>query len=195
MIQNKNSTHVHRYVVSTLAIVIVVAAVSGMLIWNRTRTDAVSRSKRTSTAPVVSMFSFMGVSGWWRGATNRTSMALFDTDTTDGCFVSDQYQTGTVDVAAELQSNQNTLIAGGYSIASAGTQESTLQANASPVQYQLAQYSVTSSPTASQVMGGQEFGYVQLTGGYIKIMGYCNAADELSTTIPALQAITFAQTD
>jgi hypothetical protein len=40
-------------------------------------------------------------------------------------------------------------------------------------------------------MGGQEFGYLQLPHGYLEIWGYCDTAEQLPATIPALKAIKF----
>ena len=43
-------------------------------------------------------------------------------------------------------------------------------------------------------MQGFELGYLQLSGSYIKIEGHCDTADELPSTLPALQAIKFDET-
>jgi hypothetical protein len=75
-----------------------------------------------------------------------------------------------------------------------------MQTTAGPQHYQLHQYVVSGGGggaaqqiEGSQVEGGEEFGYLQLSSGYLKIEGYCNAADELATTIPALQAYEFKE--
>lgn len=67
----------------------------------------------------------------------------------------------------------------------------TIQTNSGSKQYQLQQSSVTGPVGTGQVLGGQEFGYLQLSSGYLYIEGYCNTSAKLAATIPALLAITF----
>ncbi len=123
-------------------------------------------------------------------------MALFHATSisqpaSDGCFASAEYHAGTVNVAVELQKNQTTLSSTGHTVSLAGTQNLALQTGAGPIQYQLQQYNLGGSDNAGRIMEGQEFGYAQLSGGYVKLMAYCNTADELTATIPALQAFKF----
>jgi len=120
-------------------------------------------------------------------------MALFHT-IRDSCFTSVQHKTGTVDAVAEVQKGRASLIASGYTVTPGATQTLTIQTSTGPKQYELYQSSVTTPVGASTVLGGQEFGYLQLSNGYIKIMGYCETAKELPATIPALQAIKFDTT-
>lgn len=157
----------------------------------RNHTDAAPSAKPGVGAAVPSQFSFDGTVGWWQGATNETSMALFHRNTDDGCFVSAQYKTGIVDAAAAIQKTNSALTSSGYSVTPGTTQTLTLQTKVGLQSYELYQSTVTTPTGAQQVEGGQEFGYVQLAGGYIYIEGYCNTAAELPATIPALQAIKF----
>ncbi len=120
-------------------------------------------------------------------------MALFHT-IRDSCFTSVQHKTGTVDAAAELQKTAASLTSQGYTVTPGSTQTLTIQTNTGPRQYELQQSSVMTPAGANKLLGGQEFGYLQLSNGYLKIMGYCETADELPATIPALQAIKFDTT-
>ena len=189
MQQKHNRLNLSRYTIGTL-VLLIVAAVSATALLQHKRTDAVPPAKPAVGAMVPSDFSFSGLSGWWQGATNRTSMALFH-KSDDGCFTSVEYKTGTVDVAAALQKGSAS------PDGSAGTTPGAvltvaLQTAAGPQQYQLHQYTL-SSVGGEQLMGGLELGYVQLAGGYVKIQGHCNTAAELPATIPALQAIKYGK--
>jgi hypothetical protein len=110
----------------------------------------------------------------------------------DGCFVSVQHKVGTIAAdQASFQKTEDQLTTAGHTITPVATQIMTVQTNSGSKQYQLQQSSVTSPTGASQVLGGQEFGYLPLSGGYLYIEGYCNTSAELAATIPALQAVTF----
>jgi hypothetical protein len=172
--------------------VAVLAVTTTLIVTNRNKTDAAASVKPAVGAAVTSQFAFTGSTGWWQGATNKTSMAVFQD--THSCFVSAEYKTGTIDAAAELQKIQSSLAGQGYTVTPGSTQTLTLQTAASQQHYELHQSAVTTPTGSSKVEGGQEFGYVQLSVGYIKIMGYCDTADELPATIPALQAIKFNET-
>lgn len=134
-----------------------------------------------------SLFSFTGAEGWWQGATNETSMALFEKE--KGCFTSVQYKTGIVDIATELEKEQDIQLSGDYTVTPSGTQTLTMQTSSGLQKYELHQFAVTTPNGALKVKGAQEFGYIQLSDGYIKIMGYCDTPDELPSTVKALQAV------
>lgn len=136
-------------------------------------------------------FSFNGTTGWWQGATNETSMALFDSDKQHACFTSVEYKPGTVNAAADLQVMQASLAKDGYTVTLGATQSLTMQTNTGSQRYELHQSSVTPPPGGAPVKGGQELGYVQLSNGYIKVMGYCDAPEQLPGTLPVLRAIKF----
>jgi hypothetical protein len=177
--------------VSTL-LVVAVAAASLITVTQHKHTAAAPSAKPGIGAAVKSKFSSTGAEGWWQGATNKTSMALFQS--THDCFVSAEYKVGTVNAAGELQKTQSNMTKDGYVVSSVSTQSLTLQTTSGTRQYELQESNVvtpTNMGTQNKVQGGQEFGYVQLSNGYVKIMGYCNTANELPATIPALQSIKF----
>lgn len=183
---------INRYTIGVSIILIAAIAAATILVLKHNLVEA-APSKPPIGAAVPSQFSFAGAGGWWQGATNHTSMAVFHR-VEDGCFVSAQHKSGAVNGTAEIQKANATLSSQGYIVLPASTQTLMLQTNDGPRQYDLVQSSVTSPSGVSKVMGGQEFGYLQLADGYLYIMGYCDTAAELPATIPALQAITFDST-
>lgn len=174
------------------SIFIAIAAISTVVILPHNHTEAASPAKPAVGAAVPSQFKFTGANGWWQGATNKTSMALFHK--TDGCFTSVEHKSGMVDTAAELQKQYDMQTRGGYTVTPGNTQTLTIQTVAGQEKYDLHQSSVTGTGDGGKVKGGQEFGYVQLPSGYIKVMGYCDTPDQLPATLPALQAIKFDST-
>ena len=182
----------NRNTLGVLALVLVVAALA-LCMMKSGLTDTKKPPPKTHTVSesTPSQFSFAGTAGWQQGPTNGSSMALFKS--THECFASIEHKPGTVNMAAELQKTQDNLTKQGYSVAPGGNPTLTIQTPQGPQQYQLHQSAVTSPAGASTLEGGQEFGYLQLSSGYLYIMGYCDTAAQLPATIPALQAITFTQ--
>lgn len=173
-------------VISLLVITVLGAAVIGIIIKTR-QTEAAASTKQSATVSVPSQFSFDAAAapGWVKGPTNKTSLALFNSDRS--CFISVDHKTGTVDAASEIQKTQTSLTKDGYTV----TADSTLDQTISAQQYKLSQYNVTGAGSSGQLYGGQEFGYVQLTDGYIAVAGYCNTSDQLPSSLPAIQALKF----
>ena len=182
----------NRYTTGTL-VLLIIAVVSAVLVIQLNRTDAAPAVKPAIGAAVPSQFSFNGAIDWRQGPTNKTSMALFH-NISDSCFTSAEHYLGTVDVGTELQKSQTSLMSQGYTVTPGSTQTLTIQTNTGPQKYELQQSSVTTPAGASKILGGNELGYLQLTNGYLKIYGNCETAEELSATIPALQAIKFDST-
>jgi hypothetical protein len=56
--------------------------------------------------------------------------------------------------------------------------------------YHLHQFAFSGAGSASMAKGVQR-GYVQLKAGYIEIQGICEQADQLQSTVPAIQAVGF----
>ena len=167
------------------------AAASLVFVAKYNHTSAAPSVEPKVGAAVPSEFKFTGTIDWWQGATNKTSMALFHT-LQDSCFVSVQHKTGTIaSDQANFQKTEQQLTSEGHTITPLVAQTMTIQTNTGLRQYQLQQFSVTTSAGASQVLGGQEFGYVQLPSGYLYVEGYCDTPAELAATIHALQAIKF----
>lgn len=179
------------YIIGFVILLAVLAAAFIIFTIKLDETNSTAPLSGTPAKSVKSQFSFGGAEGWRQGPSNKTSMAFFNSN---GCFTSVENKTGTLDIAAEQQKNQTTLTGAGYTVTPAGTQTLTMQTSAGPKQYELQQSSVTTPAGTTPVEGGQEFGYLQLADGYIKIMGYCDTADELPVTIPALQAVRFDTT-
>ncbi|HSX05685.1 MAG TPA: hypothetical protein VLF69_04410 [Candidatus Saccharimonadales bacterium] len=177
-----------RTVFSLLSSTLIIGAVITVLVVHRSRTAATPVVKPAAAAGAP-RFSFRGTSGWWQGGTNKTSMALFPR--TKDCFTSVEQKPGKIDAAAVLQKGEAMLRSEGYTVAASNVVTIILQTNTGQQPYELHQYGVTGIGSAGRLYGAQEFGYLQLTNGYIKIEGYCDTVDELPTTIPALQAITF----
>ena len=191
MQQTQNNVGLNRYTTGVLLLVVVMAVSAVAAIWHN-HTDAAPAVKPAVGAAVPSQFKFTGAADWWQGATNKTSMALFH-KIADSCFTSVQHIPGTVDAAAELEKLQTTQSGGGTSTPGA-VLSVTLQTNSGSKQYELHQYTLT-PPDKEPLLRGLELGYLQLPGSYIKIEGHCETPDELSATIPALQAITLNPAD
>ena len=141
---------------------------------------------------VKSMFAFTPPKGWRQGPHNQTSMAAFSparADGTSACFTSAEYYTGTVNLAKAIQKDTDGIIQGGNTVTQLRTQPLTIQTYQGPKQYELHQYSVN-SPSSSTIMGGHAIGFVSFDSGHLKIYANCNTAEELPTTIDALQAYT-----
>lgn len=179
---------VNRYTIVISLVFVMAIAAATVLILKHSLVEAAT-PKPPVGAAVPSKFSFAGVDGWWQGATNHTSMAVFHR--TDGCFVSGEYKSGTVNAVAEIQKSNATLSSQGYTILPIATKTLMIQTSDGPQKYDLEQFSVASPSGGSKVMGGQEFGYLQLSDGYLYIMGYCDTPEQLPATIPALNAMTF----
>ena len=176
-----------RFSLSALVLV-VVAIATVLIITQHNRTGAAPSVKPGIGAAVPSKFSFTGTMGWWQRATRETDMALFHP--ADSCFISVQYKSGTVDEATELQKLTLSQASINGTSAPGTVLPMTLQTIAGPVQYQLHQYTLT-PPAGVQLLRGFELGFVQLSGNYIQVEGHCDTPDQLSATIPALQAIKF----
>jgi hypothetical protein len=194
MTQRNNRLALDRSTLSALVIVIILAAICTVLAINRLNAQAGAGATPASkqVASAQSAFSFSGATGWTKGPSNETSMALFHGQ---DCFVAVEYKAGTVDAAAELQSIQDDLVSNEYIFTPVTTQQVTIQTADGPQQYELHQSAVTSPGGTSQLKGGQEFGYLPLAKGYLEIEGYCDTADQLPVTIPALEALRFTQSD
>ncbi len=117
-------------------------------------------------------------------------MAIFDSNETHACFVSTEYKSGTIDVAADLQHRRETLEKNGnYTMTELDTKALKLQIPSSMEPYELHQFSVTTPKGAEKVKEGQAVGYVQLSDGYVELSGYCDLARQLKRIIAPLEAI------
>jgi hypothetical protein len=191
MEQEHKRLSLNRYVIGSLAVLVILGGVTGFTLIKHNQANAASTSTRPvakSAVQTQSQFSFGGVADWRQGPSNNTSIALFYNP--NDCFTSVEYQAGTIDPNAALQQKQASLTADGYISTPGSVVTATMPTSDGAVQYQMHQYAVTGGG-ASKLYSGQEFGYAQLAKGYLKIEGYCEPAQHLPATIPALQAVTF----
>jgi hypothetical protein len=177
----------HRSVVGLLILAILLSF-TGVFVLGHTLTEAVA-PKPVIMPPVISQFSFTGASDWTQGPSNNTSMALFESG--GDCFVSIQLKTGVVDAPSELQKQQALLTTQGYTVTQGPTKSISIQTSSGNQHYTLYQSSVATPAGDSDLEGGQEFGYLQLSTSYLYLQGYCNTASQLPGTISALEAFRF----
>ena len=186
--KQKHILGLNRYTVGVLAVLIVAALAGAIFVATRDAAEA-APSQPATAQEAKARFSFAGASDWREGPSNSTSIALFYNPA--DCFVSAEYRPGSIDTAAALQKIQTDLASGGYTSTPGATTSATLQTTAGAKQYQLHQYTVAGTGTADKLYGGQSFGYLQVSDGYIKIEAYCITPDHLPATTAALQAIKF----
>lgn len=167
-----------------------VVAASAVVLYHGHPKQSAAASKSSAAAQSPFAFAAAQALAWRKGPSNATSLAIFHNGT-DGCFASMEYRPGTINAEAALQATQASLASSGYTSQPSAILNVTLQTGAGLQQYQLHQYTVSGTGSSGQTMGGQEFGYVQLSDGYLKIESYCNTPDQLPATIPALQAMSF----
>lgn len=174
-------------VASLGALVAIVAIVFGVL---TSQSNAKSSSATNKATVQQSDFAFATdkAEDWRQGPSNGTSLALFSNDRT--CFVSLEHRNGAVNIAAELQKIESQFVKGGYTAVRYIKKAAILRIGGESHQYQLYRYTVSGKGSGGQLYGGQEFGYVPLSNGYVFVQGYCNTVDQLPSTISALQAIT-----
>lgn len=178
-----------RPVIFTPSLVIIALALVGLVFFMKHRAAAATPHQSVAATPVQSQFSFSGVPGWHKGPTNETSMALFRDD--GECFTSIEHKSGAVDVDTEIQKQQSMMASSGNTMAAGATPVVTVQAGTGSQQYELHEFSLSSGDKSHPLMGGLGLGYLQLSNGYIKIQSHCNTADELPSTVPALEAYQF----
>lgn len=177
-----------KIIVITLCCLVVIA---GLVVADFVESNMHATAKTTTiTKPTKQMVIFTGAADWRQGPTNETSMALFSKAAADGtsaCFTSIEYKKGTIDIAAALQQNLKTQTANNNTVTPMATQTLTLQTTSGDKAYELHQYK-TVSTQGEKLMAGNEIGYLQLSGGYVEILGNCNSEEELPSTLVAFRA-------
>jgi hypothetical protein len=122
---------------SVIALVLIAAVATAFTLQHRRTTAAPSVTPGLG-ASIPSQFTFSGAIGWWQGATNRTSIAVFHGGDTDSCFVSVQHNTGSISAdEAKVTGNTNTLTNQGYAVTPFSTKSLTFQTTEGAKQYQL----------------------------------------------------------
>jgi hypothetical protein len=172
--------------------IVLVGAAVGVVLYHGHADKPAAASKAAAAQPPFSFVTAQALD-WRKGPSNQTSLAVFHNGT-DGCFASMEYRPGAINTDAALQATQASLASSGYTSKPGAVLNLTLQTDTGQQQYQLHQYAVSGTGSSGQTMGGQEFGYLQLSSGYLKIESYCNTPEQLSTTMPALQAMSFDAT-
>lgn len=190
----KHNRFSHRHYITTSLVLMAIVGTSVAVTLQHNHTDAAPTPKKAASTVHPSQFSFnaTAASDWTKGPSNRTSMALFYKPA--DCFTSVEYKPGTVDIPAELAKKQNMMNGDGYTSTPGAIVSATLQTGSGPQTYQLHQFAVSGGGT-DKLYPADEFGYLPLAHGYIKVEAYCTTAQNLAATIPALQAITFSQSD
>jgi hypothetical protein len=138
--------------------------------------------------PGASQFSFTGASDWRQGPSDKVSMAAFHNGN-DSCFVSMEYKTDPITIATALQKNQEGFTTTGYTVTPGVVLPMKLRVAAGEATYELHQYAISGG--GQSLLGGQGLGYAALKDGYVKVETHCQTANQLTATIPALQAFRF----
>lgn len=154
------------------------------------RADATANKTQVQPSIVTSQFSFAKTEGWTKGPSNDTSIAAFH-EGSDGCFVSAEYKSDSLDKAVALQKTLDSFTAIGYNVIPHGEVNTSISIGDKQQAYQLHQYTVKATDSTPAVNEGNEFGFIALETGYIKVEGHCSTSQGLSVTVPALHAITF----
>lgn len=175
-----------------VGLILACGALAGVLTWNRPTDAAPSPTVSQADLKANSIFHLASVDGWWQGATNHTSMAAYQNED-HNCFVSAAYfpEAQLANREAKRQKATESLATEGHKINKLGSKTMELSSTSGPIKYNLDQQSISSPTGSTQVKGGQEFGFIDLADGQIEIEGYCDSAEQLPLTIPALDAINF----
>ncbi|HET6622481.1 MAG TPA: hypothetical protein VFG56_00935 [Candidatus Saccharimonadales bacterium] len=178
-----------RYTVIILALLAIIATVFAVVVTERGGGEAASSAAPESSETHEPRFLFGGATGWRKGPSNETSLALFGPN--HDCFASVQYKDGSIAAdKAERQKTDKYFSDRGYVATTIDTAPMTMRTTDGQQNYELHQSAVATPAGADKVKGGQEFGYLQLSSDhYLFVEGYCDTAEQLPTTIPALKAI------
>lgn len=169
-------------------IVALSAAITGIAGYRLIRKPVAAAPATAATTP-ASMFSFdaSAAPSWRQGPTDATSMALFKNDSE--CFVAVLFTAA--DQAPETQKTLESLKADGYTITPVGTPAAAFSGPGGKTEYLLSQYSVTGIEGPNAVYKSQEFASVPVSGGFVKVQGYCANPSDLAATVTALNALAF----
>ncbi|USN96825.1 MAG: hypothetical protein H6797_01315 [Candidatus Nomurabacteria bacterium] len=184
-----------RRVIIPLVVLIALGVASVAVVMNldhiKASTSASSTSNLPQKTPGKSQFSFdtTAASDWRQGPADKVSLAAFYSPS--DCFISVEHKAGTLNVATELQKDQNGLSSDGYTSKPGAVVSATLQTSTGKKQFELHQYTVSGNGSGGKLYIAHEFGYIQLTDGYVKAQGYCDATKNMLATVTALQAIKF----
>jgi hypothetical protein len=153
-----------------------------------TRSQAsITQAAKSVTQPAA--FSLAAVpSGWRRGPSSASSLALFNHD--DSCFVSLDRRSGTIDTVKAQADYQAGLQAHGYKVTAETALSGTFAGGSGPLNYQLQSYQIGGAGSAGAVYPAQALGYLVRVNTYVTLQANCQRADQLPTTTTALNAVT-----
>ena len=189
------------------AAVFVLAGVGSGYFFNSVKTQAVAR---TNTQQAAFSFDTAKAPTWYSAGNNwpsgedvsqgsneplpRVNMNISSgTSQKPGtCFAMFFYKVGKANETMALNDLKLNSIKGLSNIAFDETDVSPLEITTSEgvKKYNLHQFAFSGAGSASMAKGVQR-GYVQLKAGYIEIQGICEQADQLQSTVPAIQAVSF----
>lgn len=195
--------------VVTVGLLVVASVTGGVLFYGKNK--ALADTKASNTDKPTFMFDETKAPGWWSGGNNwpdikdYTGGQVTETDlpvasisvgqgesgSMGDCFVDYYLQKQTLsDVAAAVSEMEKRSVDGGDNITLSplGVQAIKIETLDGVKTYQLHQYEVTGAGNTKRAKGVQ-FGYMPLKSGRIEVRSYCNEADQLDETLPAIKAV------
>lgn len=171
--------------ITSLVAVIVAVGLGGFYL-SDSKTSARAESKLSEKSHI---FEFAGAQGWWQGATNHNSMALFDSNEKRECFVSSEFKQGIVNVSSEYTRREAEVkgVDSGYTISQASTSQGQINTLSGTKQYTINNYSITGGVQPTK--RGFSLGYIQLADGYVQTLSWCDEPSQLHNTLPAINAV------
>jgi len=108
------------------------------------------------------------------------------------CFITYSYKNGPIDVAAEIKNIEIFSVnkSEGLILSKLGEKSVTMKTSEGSKDYQINQYEFA-GPGSSSMAKGAQFAYIPLKDGHVEIRGYCETAEQLADTMPALLAVGF----
>lgn len=176
-------------------------------------------SHRTSTNQNVSSASFnfdeSKAPGWWAGDNIKPNTSAQTQDPTSkepaatrviaqgtrakptgNCFVMYSYWTNDAkdpsQVLSEITAPSDPSTQGSFTLEQTNTENLSMNLSNSDTAFQLHQYNKI-IPDAAEMSSGEEYAVIKAGTGYIKIMGVCKTAQELSITLPVFSAVSFEE--
>lgn len=176
-------------------------------------------SHHASADKVVSTASFTfdesKAPGWWAGDNiNPDTSAQAQNDTskmpaatrvvaqgtraqpTGNCFIMYSYWANDPknpnQVLNEITAPSDTSTQGSFRLEPTKTENLSMKISKSDTPFQLHQYNKV-IPDAAAMSSGEEYAVIEAGTGYIKIMGVCKTAQELSITLPVFSGVSFEQ--
>lgn len=182
-------TSAKKFIMPVLAIILVSAVavvVAALLRYAAAKDSAVAEESQ-----VTSMFSFDAsmATGWREGAKNDVSMAVFGEADAESCFISTEYKVGAVDIESELKGIYDDGKKVGFTLKNVASTMLELRVDGELIEYELHQTDISVQPGSDPVKEGQGIGFVQLEGGYVKVLSLCDETKQRTLTYPALEAV------